>query len=64
MERGGVPRRIAMAITGHLTESMYRRYDIVNGQDTKKAGRKMEHFFEQARVQQPAPKNKPEARVQ
>ncbi len=66
MERGGVPRKIAMAITGHLTESMYRRYDIVNGQDTKQAGRKMEQFFEQARAQEQTPqtaKNEPEEQV-
>ena len=32
-ERAGVPRSIAMQITGHRTESVYRRYDIVDEAD-------------------------------
>ena len=32
-ERAGVPRSIAMQITGHQTESVYRRYDIVDEAD-------------------------------
>ena len=33
MERAGIPRNIAMSITGHRTESVYRRYDIVSDRD-------------------------------
>ena len=29
VERGGVARSVAMKITGHKTESVYRRYAIV-----------------------------------
>ena len=32
-ERAGVPRSIAMQITGHQTESVYQRYDIVDEAD-------------------------------
>ena len=33
MERAGIPRKIAMSISGHKRESVYRRYDIVSPQD-------------------------------
>ena len=29
MERAGVPRSVAMQLTGHKTEAVYRRYAIV-----------------------------------
>lgn len=33
LERAGVPRAAAMALVGHKTESVYRRYDIVSERD-------------------------------
>jgi integrase len=33
LERMGVPRAAAMALVGHKTESVYRRYDIVSERD-------------------------------
>jgi hypothetical protein len=30
MDRAGASRHVAMQITGHKTEAMYRRYNIVN----------------------------------
>ena len=33
LERAGVPRSVAMEITGHKTESVYLRYDIVDEGD-------------------------------
>lgn len=33
LERAGVPRSVAMKLTGHLTESIYRRYAVVSPVD-------------------------------
>ena len=41
MERAGVPRKVAMALVGHRTESMYRRYDIVTDSDLHAAAVKL-----------------------
>ncbi|PYN38602.1 MAG: site-specific integrase, partial [Candidatus Rokuibacteriota bacterium] len=35
LERAGVPRSVAMKLTGHLTESIYRRYATVSPADLK-----------------------------
>lgn len=41
MERAGVPRSVVMKITGHKTESVYRRYPIVSDADLQEATRKL-----------------------
>jgi integrase len=50
MTRAGIPRPVAMAISGHKTESVYRRYDIVSGGDLEAAGTTMERFMREQRT--------------
>ena len=44
LERASVPRSVAMKLTGHMTESVYRRYAIVSETDLADAVRKLAAF--------------------
>lgn len=44
MERAGIPRNVAMQISGHRTESVYRRYDIVAATDLQSAAAKLAEY--------------------
>jgi integrase len=45
MERQGVPRSVATKLTGHKTESVYRRYAIVSDFDLRDAARRLAGAF-------------------
>jgi integrase len=47
IERAGIPRHVAMQISGHRTENVYRRYDIVVEADLKAAGEKLAAYHAQ-----------------
>ena len=40
MERAGVPRSVAIKLTGHKTEAVYRRYAIVSDVDLQAAAQR------------------------
>jgi hypothetical protein len=42
LERAGVSRSVAMKLTGHKTEAIYRRYAIVSDQDLREAAGKLD----------------------
>ena len=44
LEQAGVPRSVAMKLTGHKTEAVYRRYAIVSAGDLRSAARKLDAY--------------------
>jgi len=41
METAGVPRSVAMKLTGHKTENVYRRYAIVSDADLEETAHRI-----------------------
>ena len=44
LEQAGVPRSVAMKLTGHKTEAVYRRYAIVSPGDLRSAARQLDAY--------------------
>ncbi len=43
--RSGVPRSVAMQLTGHKTQAVYRRYDIVSERDLQEGVEKYSGYL-------------------
>jgi hypothetical protein len=50
LTQAGVPRSLAMRISGHKTESVFERYNITTDVDVKNAGAQIEKYIEAQRV--------------
>ncbi len=50
LERAGVARSVAMKLTGHLTEAVYRRYAIVNERDLAEGVAKVATVLQQSKI--------------
>lgn len=60
LERAGVPRSVAMKLTGHKTEAVYRRYAIVSESDLTEGLRKLAALQELAQEKLPVMRSDPE----
>ena len=59
MEQAGIPRAEAMQITGHKTESIYKRYDIGSERGATETGKRLREHWRQFAAQEAQNRRKP-----
>jgi integrase len=59
LDRAGVPQHVAMKISGHLTDSIYRRYNLTSSRDLREVGRRVNTYVAN-RISQTLVKVEPE----
>jgi integrase len=64
LERAGIPRSAAMAMVGHKTESVYRRYAIAEEGMLREAGAKLQTLYDTGAVNGSNGKNAPASLAQ
>jgi len=52
--RSGTSEKISMEVTGHLTRSVFDRYDITSHKDIKDAVKRQEEYLKEQEKNQPA----------
>ncbi|MBV8833526.1 MAG: tyrosine-type recombinase/integrase [Acidobacteriaceae bacterium] len=62
MEQAGIPRAEAMQITGHKTESIYKRYDIGSERGATETGKRLREHWRQLGEQEVQNRAKPAKR--